>query len=124
MSRGCMQPRVGSHRVGGMRTLPVIAVSVALFALSACGSDSAPSGNLDQSAQWACDDLANYMADGAPESSREDALSEVVSNALASEVPAIANAGRNLEGLISLEGWESGADVLATACMNEGWEIS
>lgn len=106
-----------------MKWIPPAVLSLVL--LSACGSaEPEVSGSLDQKAQWACDDLAYYMADGANANDREQVLNDIAANAKASDVTAIASAGQNLEALAGLDGWESGADVLAAACMAEGWEIS
>ncbi|TWJ15537.1 hypothetical protein LX16_1248 [Stackebrandtia albiflava] len=102
-----------------MRYVVVMALSV--LALSACSGEQ-PSGELDRYGQSACDDLAGFLDEGAPESERELVLTEVVDNAKSSSVESIATAGGELEGMIKSDGWEAGTDAFTAACEAEGWQ--
>lgn len=99
----------------------VAAVCLAVLGLSACGGVKT-TGDLDEPAQIACDDLAAYMEDEAEEG-REETLKGIADQAKKSELPSIVTGGKSLANVAGEPGWESGgADVLAAACLDHGWE--
>lgn len=102
-----------------MKWIPFV-TAVPLVLLAACGQ-AEPTGNLDQSAQTACDDLAGYLADGAPEDLQET-LAAIAELAQESDVESIATAGENLAN-VTIEGWEPAAEQLSAACESEGWQV-
>lgn len=96
----------------------IVAVSLALLALAGC---SALDGDLDEPAQQACDDLSAYM-DTEAEDGRESTLLGIADQAKDSKHDDIVHGGKALANLAGESGWESGADVLAAACLDHGWE--
>ena len=108
------------RRIARTIALPMIAL-----ALAGCGNgEPKTTGDLDKYGQWTCDDLGQYLYDGSPENERGERLGEVVSWAKQSKHKDIQHAGRNLENLIDLPGWEAGTDLLAATCLEHEWEAS
>jgi hypothetical protein len=94
-------------------------IVVAVLVLSGCSPQL--DGDLDEPAQRACDDLASYMQDEAVEG-RKSTLTGIADLAKDSKHKDIVHGGKSLEDLADAPGWESGADVLAAACLEHGWE--
>jgi hypothetical protein len=105
---------------------PVLVVAAALvFALAAC-SDEEPEveGDLDASAQTACDEVAAWSADGYPEEDRVEVLTSIAAAAGDSSVEEIKAASDEIAAAAdgSPTAYEVPLDELASACMDLGWE--
>lgn len=103
-----------------------IALVLAAFAMLAACSDDEPviEGDLDASAQSACDELAEYSADDFPEEGREETLASIAEAAQESELELIVTNGGFVENTLG-ENWsaqEMALDGLAFQCTENGWD--
>jgi hypothetical protein len=101
------------------------AAAVLALALAACGSDEPDvEGDLDASAQTACDEVARWSADGYPEDEREEVLAtiaEAAADTSIAEIQAPSDELANAAGG-SATAYEAPVDELAAACVELGWE--
>lgn len=111
-----------------MRHSVVAVAAAAVFALAACGEDEPETvleGDLDASAQAACDTFARYWADGHPEENRAEVIGEVADLAAESSLEEIQRTAETMMDAIDTdaESFERfAADYFAAACQDAGWE--
>jgi len=106
------------------RAALVMAAACAFVALAACSEDEPETeGDLDASAQAACDATAEWSADGYPEDVRDETLQEIADAAAASEVPEIQAPSDEIANAVggSATAYEVPLDELASACLEAGW---
>lgn len=107
-----------------MRRALVVLAAACLVGVAACSEDEPETeGDLDASAQTACDEVAAWSADGYPEEEREEVLTSIAEAAAESSLPEIKAPSDELAAAAtgSATAYEVPLDELASACMDAGW---